>query len=291
MKANGRRPPGTSRRRIVAGIGLASAVVMGCNVLTGAADLSVDGTEVAPGSDGGTASPDAAGDAGAEGSKADAARDAGVDAAVPAPPCSSGMVFCDDFDDGTLAKWGVVKLGGSNAVVDQLAATSAPSSLLMTFPATPAANTTGAELQATIGAAPRYVRLTASVRLESGDNDKPNFALLTIAFGNTYALRVLLGRNGNAQMEESKTGPGANSTSTAGVSRRLTGAFQSVQLEMALDPSPTLTVQIDGLPAGTKGLTPPATLEPLRIVLGDSSVSGNELEWRVRFDNVGVVTK
>lgn len=277
---------------------LGAAVLLGwglgaCNLLTGASDLDIAAE--------GTPSPTATNDGGIADTGPpgkEPPRDAGIDAegGGPASPCTAAATFCDDFDGKTLSKWGVVKLGGATFSLDSLAAVSAPASLLMTFPATPTSNTVGAELSTSTKLTPETFVLRLAVRLEAIGNgdDASVHGIAQITLGTAYSLRLAVGLKAGTVFEETTSGPGAPSTSTARLTPGLEedNSFHEIEISVAIkSPSATATVRIDNKSAGSKQLVPPASRETIGIVLGDRSVSGTTTDWRVRYDNVVLVAK
>lgn len=264
-----------------------------CNLLTGAADLDLSGGDApVP-----TATTDA-GNADASPPGKEPPRDAGTDAdgGGPTSPCVAAATFCDDFDGMTLSKWGVVKLGDATFALDSLAAVSAPASLLMTFPATPGGNTVGAELSTSTKLTPETFVLRLAVRMEAIGNgdDASVHGIAQITLGTAYSLRLAVGRKAGTVLEETTSGPGAPSTSTARLTPGLEedNSFREIEISVAIkSPSATATVRIDNKAAASKQLVPPASRGTIGIVLGDRSVSGTTTDWRVRYDNVVLVAK
>ena len=277
-------------------LGVAALATIGlsaCNLLTGASDLDIAA--------GGDSSPSPAGDAGTSDSPPptkEPTRDGGAtpDSGGALSLCTAATTFCDDFDGASgLSKRGLLKLGDATIAIDSLAAVSAPSSLLITYPETPTANTVGAELTASTKVQPTIISLTFSMRIESsGDgNDTDALTIAQLTLGSTWSLKLGVRRTGDTVLEESQ-GPSGPASSVMDLTKEInqSSAFSTIEIQVGLQaPAVAATVKIDGKDVGQKSLSPPASRGTLGVAIGDRSVSGTKRAWKIRYDNVVLVAK
>jgi hypothetical protein len=150
-------------------IGAAAALAVGCSLLTNLTNLGADA---------------AAQDSSLEGSSGDAAGEASADAGS-----DCGHLFCENFDDGTFAKWKKVSPFGGQLAFSSLAI-SPPNSLVATVPVGDAAP--GPFLATDFPSASKiHLEIDIQMNCATGEMDVVGFFLVPAPAGYASAGMVL----------------------------------------------------------------------------------------------------
>jgi hypothetical protein len=269
------------RRRAVVAISAVSAVSIACS-LTSLDGLSNGASPNAP--DASQLPGDATAEGAAEGGGPVA--DAQADAPSFCETAPAGA-FCDDFEDG-LSKWQSDVSANNTLVADQASSTSATHSAFITVSADGSSC-----LSRIFPGTPQTIVVDADVRFDGVSGGGSDFDFLGLRGGGDHNLTIEL-RGGIVAFDQDIVptvdgGPDEQLTPTG---YALDSAWHHFHWENHLNGSTAeVTLSVDGTKIGSLVSDTRDYASPLKVDLGDcvANVSGGP--WKVRFDNVVVVTK
>jgi hypothetical protein len=249
--------------------------------------------------------PGSASDAALEGaldalaSDATSVLDAGGAAVDAAGFCARavGLTFCDDFDTpedgGTLKSWDTTSLTSAGSIaIDTADFVSPPASLLATAPE---GGIGGQSAVRKVFSGHPNVSVALDVRLETTDDEAYNSVaeihLNPIPTGYQDYRVALIYTKGAMTLDVFSAGEAGVYEMSAPVAVDFT-SWHRVRLELDTSPSPVANVTDDNgvlyatLPLRADG----ANAQGADVSVGLPYVKGNAIAWRVRVDNVAVVT-
>jgi hypothetical protein len=257
---------------------LAVVAAASCSLFTNLDDLGSHDASSDTASDvGSDAVPDVGSDvvdAASDGHFCDPYADAGI------------LVYCQDFDSVDASTLDLVTAGvGATATVDTLDWTSSPASLLVSVPATDGGH---AYLAHSMPVTPSAVTLDVDMKVESIGSTAANALVLTLGGGSTLCSLVLDVESGSAVaiQEDTPTGDGGHLITGHGpIDVALGNGWHHFHISLVLDPSPTSSVTIDGMPEEINHpLQPDWTTGLFSLSVGITfTVNG---QWSFRYDSV-----
>jgi hypothetical protein len=218
------------------------------------------------------------------------AADAGGDAPVPSFCSTKSVLFCSDFDDGTLpGPWSALEAtGGATVVTNTQVSISSTPSLLVTFPGTTYSQ--GCLTRTISASSSKY---TAEFDLFVESVGGTNFDIFTIDKSASRNVGVELYPNGKLGFDEDipvvDGGPDEIRTAVDQVFPK--GKWVHVKITVLVaNGVGTVNLSVDGV------VTPYAANQaiftaPFGLTLGDCSLNMNGAEWRLRYDNFVFDTK
>ncbi len=239
------------------------------------------------------------------GNDATPAPDGGAESAAPPPPADAapdadagpwcarqtGLLFCDDFDDGPLgAKWDRSYVAVGTLALDPNA-NSPPNALLATLPAASSGVPQMALYKAFGGLQPRRVTIGVDVFVEAFDDAgaPADVAHVSIFSGALfYTLTVNDGANGPLLAEDTNTDGGIPQNVHRIGTKLPHGRWTRVSIDGVIRPDagpPLVTVAFDGAQVLTDNITPTVSEGGVIAVAGMWTADVPTGGWTVRFDN------
>jgi hypothetical protein len=253
------------------------------------ASSSVEGSTDAASAADVSAADGATSEAGSDGGALDAKADAGFCASLsPAPK------LCDDFDepDGGFAKWSLqYEFGGGTLAIDSAESRSAPSSLLVSTPAT--ANNAGARLAITPPGTAQHVSFGFDLKVDTRDPQSGyaeiGYIVVTAGFQDNFYLRIYTDPTNNAFTAESYP-DGASVPHNLTLSTSISfDTWRRVVVDVDLATAHAVTVTVDGVMAAQQALEPTLYMPgKLEVRPGIGYAAGPSSGWALRYDNVTV---
>lgn len=223
---------------------------------------------------------------------ADAAADAAADAHVGFCASQSGLVFCDDFDEGNgTAQWDFPQQSMGTIAVDNADSVSAPSSFVAQTISLANMQQASASIQKTNF--PSYQHVVAKFSLHIVNAGTSDAVLCGLIFDDGAELHeielVARAGPGTAYVEDANTPSGMNPTFQSYDTTRVLPAdgWHDITIDYTSGASANLVVMVDSTafldqaPIYTTG-------GQFKLVVGMVFINGPATPWTVRFDNVTV---
>ena len=258
----------------------AAALTVACSL------TSLDGLSGGPSDTPRPADDARAGDAAAD-AVADApprADDAGTDAFTTSCATAPTGAFCDDFELG-LVNWEIKSSAGNAMVLDALDSVS-PTHSALSMVASPGMSC----LSRTFLGSPTTIEVEADVRVDAQSLSGANYDMFALGASGAANLAVQL-RLGVLEFDEDiLLGDGGKEEKFTTTDYKVDAAWHHIRWTNQLGPTTAeAVIYVDGTRVGSTLANPVDFKAPLLLELGDCTISS--VPWKIRFDNVVVVTK